>query len=471
MSERKKKQVQLNKRIISLGLGVILFLSIVGVWVWLKPTLVIDRPQVVLRVLPDTQAASVAELSEASEVTLLEQQSGWSKVRTADHLEGWVPDWLLNDANLENDQAIGAQILIETPVYQEEDESSHVLTMVEAGSYLLIEQEAQGWLSVRLAFIEYADSNDARNAVLGYIPTRLVNLVSVEKVLAKYEADKLKDRRTYDPQAIAATRLATVPEVTIQFDNEPLLADDFSGADVITQAVRGETYAIVGDLATYEDRDFYFVEDAEGQRFYVNSDRVVVNVFSAGRMEGPLVKDLSQATIMLDPGHGGIDTGALSWDELSEEKQATMAIALEIQRALEEAGAKVLLTREDDRYLELVERTQLSNINEVDMFISLHIDSSEDSYHSGTSTYYYHQADQLLAEVVNHELTNQALENQGVIFGNYYVLRENTRPSLLLELGYMSNDYDVETIFSPEYQKSLATSVTKGLETYFTMQE
>ena len=229
----------------------------------------------------------------------------------------------------------------------------------------------------------------------------------------------------------------------------------------------GEVFDFVGDFIEHQDDDFYLVENSGGQQAYVDSDRVAVSTFSAGRLEGPIVSQLSDATIMLDPGHGGVDTGALSWDGMAEEKVATMALSLEIKQQLEAKGATVLMTRETDEYMELFERVTASNESEVDVFISLHIDGSEDAYLSGTSTYYYHEADKNLAEIVNQTLDNQALENLGTVFGNYHVLRENTRPSLLLELGYMSNDYDAEVVFTQDYQQSIAEAVTNGLEAYF----
>lgn len=471
MFRKKRKQPQFKIVPIVIGVCVVLLALVLAVSYWPKQQVTIEREQVVLRNSPDTLAESIGELTSSTKVRLLEERNGWARVRTENQQEGWLPIWFLDNRTLINDQAIAAQLLIDTPVYGEREESGPLVTTIVAGSYLLVSQEAEGWLSVQLTSEELTDEDSTELETKGYIPTRLVNLVPEERALAHNEAYRFEKLRAYDPEAIAAARLEVEPEVTIQFANEPLYEEESTYSQVLYRAMPGEVFSLVGELAKHKDDDFYLIESSEGERGYVDSDRVAVNTFSVGRLEGPIISQLSKATIMLDPGHGGVDTGALSWDSMAEEKVATLELALEIKKQLEAKGATVLMTRDEDHYVELIERTEASNVNEVDLFISLHIDGSEDSYWSGTSTYYYHQTDKTLAEAVNQELDNQELENLGIMFGNYHVLRENTRPSILLELGYISNYYDVEVIFSHEYQKSIAKSITKGLENYFTRSE
>lgn len=467
MVRRKKKQSQFKRWPIVLCIS-LLSLGLVGaIAFWPKPQLTINREQVVLRTSPDTLAESITQLTSPSQVSLLEESKGWSRVKTKDQLEGWLPNWLLSNPDLSGDQAIAAQLLIDTPVYGEKDEAGPAILTLTAGTYLLVTQEAEGWLSIPLTSKDQAIDNSSASADMGYIPTRLVNLVPEARALAHNETERLQKLRAFDPERIAQARLAIEPEVTIQFANEPLFEEESTYSQVLYRAMPGEVFAFVGDFIEHQEDDFYLVENSGGQQAYVDSDRVAVSTFSAGRLEGPIVSQLSDATIMLDPGHGGVDTGALSWDGMAEEKVATMALSLEIKQQLEAKGATVLMTRETDEYMELFERVTASNESEVDVFISLHIDGSEDAYLSGTSTYYYHEADKNLAEIVNQTLDNQALENLGTVFGNYHVLRENTRPSLLLELGYMSNDYDAEVVFTQDYQQSIAEAVTNGLEAYF----
>ena len=170
---------------------------------------------------------------------------------------------------------------------------------------------------------------------------------------------------------------------------------------------------------------------------------------------------------MIDAGHGGSDPGAISFDSATYEKEVTLMTAQNLQAKLEDLGATVLMTRSDDSFFDLDERTDVSNQQEVDAFISLHFDSSLDPNWHGTTTYFFHESDYDLANAVNNELEQLELPNNNVIFGNYYVLRENNRPSMLLELGYMSNSEDLDFIRSEEYIDDLSDAITIGLVNYF----
>lgn len=444
--------------VITIGMMVLALLGIINLIT--GKTISVNRDQVIVRQAPDTTSEALVEIEAGTEVRMVEESDGWARVKVNKQITGWIPKWLLNTSDLVNDQDIGAQLLIETSVYSEKNETSEVLTSLATGSYILVEEEAAGWLTVSIQMDEEQISRT------GYIPTRLVNLVTETVALTKINENKLADLSRYDADAIAWARAEDDSVVIVKQDNEPVLEGENYYDDVLFYAEAGDEFSLVGDLATYANADYYLVE-AAGVRGYINSDRVQVSTYSIGRLDLPVATELSEAVIMLDPGHGGVDTGALSWDGESEEKVATLEIALVIKEQLEAEGATVLLTREADDYLELAERTEASNVSEVDLFISLHFDSSEDSYWSGTTTYYYHDSDQLFAESINQELGIQTLENSGVIFGNYHVLRENTRPAILLELGYMSNYYEVDLIFSEEFQTDIATAIKTGIENYF----
>ncbi|MDA9470751.1 N-acetylmuramoyl-L-alanine amidase [Enterococcus sp. 5H] len=180
-------------------------------------------------------------------------------------------------------------------------------------------------------------------------------------------------------------------------------------------------------------------------------------------------KSLAEATIVLNPGHGGDDTGAISNSGWIYEKDVTLETAEIIKAALEEQGSTVILTRDGDITEDLAEVVEISNENEADIFISLHYDSSENMNEAtGTTTYYYYETYGDLADTVNEALaTNLPLENRGVTYGNYQVLRENTQPALLLELGYMNSDYDLAIFNTEEYQTTVANAIIEGLTTYF----
>ncbi|KRM96382.1 N-acetylmuramoyl-L-alanine amidase [Liquorilactobacillus aquaticus DSM 21051] len=180
------------------------------------------------------------------------------------------------------------------------------------------------------------------------------------------------------------------------------------------------------------------------------------------------IDSLSDATIVLDPGHGGNDSGALS-SAGKMEKKYTLIIAKKVARKLQEQGTKVYLTRQKDVYATLKSRSDLSNTVHADAFISFHFDSSpQENGASGFTTYYYHQRSSTgLAKTINKQLDNLTLSNRGIDFGDFYVLRNNEFPAVLLEMGYINSERDFEQISSQSYQNKVATDVVSGLEKYF----
>ncbi|WP_125762798.1 N-acetylmuramoyl-L-alanine amidase [Levilactobacillus mulengensis] len=178
---------------------------------------------------------------------------------------------------------------------------------------------------------------------------------------------------------------------------------------------------------------------------------------------------LSEATIVLDPGHGGSDSGALSIDQNHDEKTYTLAMAQQVAKQLRARGAHVIMTRDSDKTVSLADRPALANTDQASAFISFHFDSAPaDNLGSGTTTYYYHHDTSYeLATDVNSQMDDLGLTNRGVKYGNFEVIRDNNRPSLLLEMGYINTKKDFSYIRSTSYQKAVATRVVAGLSKYF----
>lgn len=177
---------------------------------------------------------------------------------------------------------------------------------------------------------------------------------------------------------------------------------------------------------------------------------------------------LAETTIVLDPGHGGDDTGALS-NTQKYEKKYTLQIAKRVAQQLRSQGARVILTRSTDKTASLVSRPALAEKVHADAFISFHLDSSDvaDSA-SGVTSYYYHDgASKRLATNINNQLRSLPLPNRGVQFGDFLVIRNNTVPAVLLETGYINSNSNFKRIKSIKYQNQIAQDVVTGLNNYF----
>lgn len=174
-------------------------------------------------------------------------------------------------------------------------------------------------------------------------------------------------------------------------------------------------------------------------------------------------------TIWVDPGHGGREPGAITASGRLE-KEINLAVSLRLQRLLTEAGARVLMTRNDDSYVDLHERPRLANHAGADVFISVHANSAESPLVTGTETYYYtnHSASRRLAELAHQELVRQAgLDDRRVRLQNFVVLREAKMPAILVELGYVSNPAEEQQLLDPAWQERAAQALRDALMTYF----
>ncbi|UOQ94854.1 N-acetylmuramoyl-L-alanine amidase [Halobacillus shinanisalinarum] len=183
--------------------------------------------------------------------------------------------------------------------------------------------------------------------------------------------------------------------------------------------------------------------------------------------QGTSHSSLEGVNIVLDAGHGGYDPGAIGYFG-GYEKNLTLQTAHTISDQLQQAGANVIMTRSNDRYLALEERVDISHAYDTDAFISLHYNSSLYPSARGISTYYYSNGDKGLADQIQGQLiAHTNLQNDGAQFGDYHVLRENNDAAVLVELGFLSNPSEVGKLKTGSYQSSVAEAITQGLIDYF----
>jgi N-acetylmuramoyl-L-alanine amidase len=178
---------------------------------------------------------------------------------------------------------------------------------------------------------------------------------------------------------------------------------------------------------------------------------------------------LSGKLIVLDPGHGGDDPGVIGTKYETEEKKLNLSTAQYVAEELRRAGAKVVMTRTSDNELpELSERAGESNRLKADAFVSIHYNASPKKV-SGTLVYFYSdQKDRALAHSIEESLAkNNVLKSNGIAYGDYHVLRENSRPAVLLELGFLTDARDEATVRTADYQRKAAKAIVAGLANYF----
>ncbi len=176
---------------------------------------------------------------------------------------------------------------------------------------------------------------------------------------------------------------------------------------------------------------------------------------------------LAGRTIVLDAGHGGADPGAIGVSGRTWEKYNTLFVALDAKAMLERAGARVIMTRSDDRYVPLGTRAAMANRAGADVFISIHNDWNPNASLRGVTTYYYHERSRRLAETMQANLVAAlGARDVGVLRRSFQVVRETTMPSVLLELGFLSNWNDERLLADPAYRYRAAQAIYNGVIEY-----
>lgn len=173
--------------------------------------------------------------------------------------------------------------------------------------------------------------------------------------------------------------------------------------------------------------------------------------------------------IVIDPGHGGDDPGATGASGRYE-KDFTLSVSKKIVRLLEqEPKIQVFMTREDDRTLSTADRFRPNFANDLqaDLYLSVHGNTFESPSVSGIETFYYHDESLSLAETVHAKLAAASgFEDRGVKREDYYVLKETNMPAILMELGYLTNPQEEETMWTDEFQESVASAIVEGIKEY-----
>ncbi len=219
--------------------------------------------------------------------------------------------------------------------------------------------------------------------------------------------------------------------------------------------------------------------------------------------------------VMVDPGHGGVDPGAIGVSGVYE-KQITLLAALELRRQLRAAGRyRVMLTRTGDQFVSLDERVAMAERARADLFVSLHADAITDAAIRGASIYTmsntasdaqsaalansenaadhfarsgFHaispEVGRILASLVREETRrHSAMLGQGMVaalesrigllpnparHARFFVLKAPDIPSVLLEMGFVSNHLDEAALRQPAHRAAIARAVTLATGRYFT---
>ncbi|MBD2624975.1 N-acetylmuramoyl-L-alanine amidase [Trichormus variabilis] len=171
--------------------------------------------------------------------------------------------------------------------------------------------------------------------------------------------------------------------------------------------------------------------------------------------------------VVIDPGHGGKDSGAPGLGGLLE-KDVILPIGKRVAAILEQNGVQAVMTRDADFFVELQGRVDIAKRVNATLFVSIHanaVDSRPDV--NGLEVYYYGSGYGLAETVRNTILQDiSTIKDRGTRKARFYVLRKNSMPAILVETGYMTGREDNPRLGSPEYQNRMADAIARGILKY-----
>lgn len=180
-------------------------------------------------------------------------------------------------------------------------------------------------------------------------------------------------------------------------------------------------------------------------------------------------KDLTGSKIVIDPGHGGNDPGALGYLAAYPEKVINYAVASKLSKILSSRGAKVVLLNTYYNNLTLKERVRQTVEADPHLFVSVHANSSAYSpTAAGSEAYYFGSYSSAFAQYASANLAKAlGTANRGGKFGYYYVTRNMQYPSILVETGFVSNRTEYARLIDDSYQNNLAYAIADAISSYF----
>lgn len=180
--------------------------------------------------------------------------------------------------------------------------------------------------------------------------------------------------------------------------------------------------------------------------------------------------------IVIDPGHGGRDSGAVSANKVRE-KDLVLDLSLKIQNGLEQKGYNVIMVRDTDVFVGLYDRAKVANESFADIFVSIHANAATNKSANGVEVLYAPASgnpnkidnQHPLAKAILDELLRATGANsRGTISRpNLVVLRETKMPASLVEVGFLSNAEEEKLITNKDYQDKIVSGIIKGIEKYF----
>lgn len=283
---------------------------------------------------------------------------------------------------------------------------------------------------------------------------------------------------------VPARAVSEALNAKVTWDNAKMRATITKGNDTIVltagsakATVNGKSVALPSNISTeliaYKGSvrtmvPFRFISEQLGVKVAWNNTakRVTINPKEEDADDWKDWTETYGIQVVIDPGHGGTDPGAIANN--TKEKEINLSVAQQVEQNLKKKGLAVIMTRSRDEYLGLVERANVGTESKATIFVSMHCNSATATSASGIETYYYINTDNdydkdLATCIQNAVIKATDAKSRGVKSANFSVLRNSKIPAALIEMGFLTNVEESTKMNDSEYQAKIAQGVSNGI--------
>lgn len=424
---------------------------------------------------PSTSFAIIEKLSLGKSYLVLESEGEWSKIKLSEEKSGWVStQYTKNVESTEKEQpAPPTNVSPSTesntkPNTNEEPQKSVTKVMVNTDILNLrksaslnaeiVQKLSRGTQATILQTVGEWSEVELGDGTKGWLSRTYIKEVNTSDHSGGQPP--LANNPTPNPTPSPAPQEAKVKILT---EGTNIRKGPSTKEAIVLKAKEGQVFPIVKT-----EGEWFKINIGNGKTAYV-AGWVVAAEGVPNVERNSLSNVLKGKVIVVDAGHGGNDRGAEGPGKKTKEKEVNLIVATLLAKKLEAAGAKVIMTRSDDTYLSLQQRVDISMKHNSDAFISIHHNTYKHSSMNGSMTFYYSEkTDKNLARYIQSDLVkHNGLKDLNVRHGDYYVLRENPLPTVLVELGFLTNLNEELMIRSSRFQENSAEGIFQGTLKYF----